>query len=414
MACSSAPLMHMVHATHSETSRARRSAAGTLSILLVVPWDQESGGVASVIGNLARHLEGHGHRVLFLHPGVSELVRYKKTKWGFQGVELNLRTPLVRDHALRSACAFLLTFPFTLLQLLWLLRVHGIRVVNIHFPGPCFVYFAFCRWLLPIRLVLSIHGTDVLPWDAAGSRPSRALGLLLRAADLIVGPSRAFLRKCSGVLASFPARRIAIHNGVDLAELELPASPRPDTTQARFILSIASHDEWKGLDVLLQAMALLRAEGETVRLVLAGDGPLRSELEHLAAALGLQRQVQFIGYQSRRYVARLLNECTLFVLPSRSEPFGIVIIEALACGKPVVATAVDAIPEIINDGTDGILVEPENAGALAAAIRRLLGDAALRERLGQAGRLRVKDAFRWQGTGERYVHAYEELLERGA
>jgi glycosyltransferase involved in cell wall biosynthesis len=404
----------MAHATGSETVRARPSAARALSVLLVVPWDQECGGVASVAGYLARYLETRGHRVLFLHPGASERVRYKKTKWGFQGVELNLRSPSIPGHRLRSAYAFLVTFPFTVLQLLRLLRAHDIRVVNIHYPGESFVYFAFCRWLLPIRLVISVHGMDVLPWGAAGRRPSRALGLLLRAADLIVSPSQAFLRRCSDVLASSPGRRIAIHNGIDLEELESPGSVQGDEAQSAFILSVASHDEWKGLDVLIQAIALLLEEGEAVRLVLVGDGPLRSELEHLAARLGVHQQIEFIGYQPRREVARLLNECTLFVLPSRSESLGIAVVEALACGKPVVATAVGGIPEIVEDGTSGILVEPEDARGLAAAIRRLLGNPALRARLGRAGRLRVQNAFRWQRMAERYVRAYEELLDRRA
>jgi glycosyltransferase involved in cell wall biosynthesis len=406
--------MQLAHETPSEIAQARPADSRRLSVLLVVPWDQEAGGVASVVGYLARYLETHGHRVLFFHPGDSEFLRYRKTKWGFHGVELNLRTPLVPGHRLRSVCAFLVTLPFTLFQLVRLLRVHDIRIVNIHYPGPSFVYFAFCRWLLPIRLVISIHGTDILPWEPTGKWPSTALGLLLRAADLLTSPSWGFLQKCRAVLAPYRARRIAIHNGVDLAELESLASAQGGRTQGAFILSVASHDEWKGLDVLLRAVALLREDGATVRLVLAGDGPLRSELERLAAALGLHRQVQFIGHQPRPAVARLLNQCTLFVLPSRSESLGIAVVEALACGKPVVATAVDGIPDIIEDGTNGILVEPEDARALAVAIRRLLGDAALRERLGRAGRLRVKDAFQWQRMGERYVRAYEELLERGA
>src|SRR5688500_9744165 len=149
--------MQTAHKTRSEVIEARPSAAKKLNVLLVVPWDQESGGVASVVGYLARYLETQGHRVLFLHPGASERVRYKKTNWGFQGVELNLRTPLVAGHRLRSVCAFLVTFLFTLIQLLRLLRAHNIGVVNIHYPGESFVYFAFCRWLLPIRLVVSIH-----------------------------------------------------------------------------------------------------------------------------------------------------------------------------------------------------------------------------------------------------------------
>lgn len=382
-----------------------------LSVLLVVPWDQERGGVASVVGNLARYLETHGHRVLFLHPGCSERVRYKKTKWGFQGAELNLRSPWIPGRRLRSVCAFFLTLPFTLLQLVRLLRAHNIRIVNVHYPGESFAYFALCRWLLPIRLVISTHGADILPWNAARKQPSRVLGLLLRAADLITGPSWGFLRHCSDALASVRVPRVAIHNGVDLAELDSTGSAQQGKAQRAFILSVATHDEWKGLDVLIRAMALLREENETIRLVLAGDGPVRCELERLATGLGLHEQVEFIGDQSRSAVARLLNDCTLFVHPSRFEGLPLAVLEALACGKPVVATTVDGIPEIIEDGANGILVEPGDARALAAAVRRMLGDAALRERLGRAGRRRVEDAFRWERMGERYVHTYEELLE---
>lgn len=387
---------------------------GKLKVLLAAPWDQDSGGVASVVGHLARHLERHGHHVLFFHPGASEIVRSKKTKWGFQGVELNLRSPFIPDRPLRSVIAFIVTFPFTLLQLVRLLRVHDIRLVNIHYPGGSFVYFAFCRWLLPLKLVVSIHGMDIIQWDEPLTPPSRALGLVFRAADLIVAPSWRFLQRCSNVLASFPARRIAIHNGTDLPELEIREAARAGEAQAPFILSVCSLDEWKGLDILIRAMTLLRDAGETTPLVVAGEGPLRRELERLIAELGLQQQVQLIGQQSRIAVARLLSECTLFVLASRFEAFGIAVIEALACGKPVVGTAVDGILEIIEDGTNGILVEPEDARALAAAMSRLLADPSLRSRLGKAGRLQVKDRFVWQRTGENYAHAFEEVLDRGA
>lgn len=406
--------MKIPQEARSETIEPRPSASRKPGVLLVVPWDHESGGVVSVAGHLARYLDSQGHRVLFFHPGVPELLRYKKTTWGFHGVELNLRTAFIPGHRLRSPFAFAVTFPFTLFQLLRLLKAHDIRVVNVHYPLESFVYFAFCRWLMPIRLVVSIHGTDIIFWNPAGKWPSRTLGLLFRAADLVVAPSRAFLRQCASALAPFSASRLVIHNGIDPAELDARESRQATHAPGGFILSIASHDEWKGLDVLIRAMALLRDEGEATRLVLAGDGPLRAELERLAATLKLQQHVQFVGHQPRPSVARLLHECAVFVLPSRSEPFGIVVIEALACGKPVVATTVGGIPEIIQDGANGILVDPEDAHALAAQIRRLLRDPDLRERLGRAGRQRVNDSFQWQHTGERYARAYEELLERRA
>jgi glycogen synthase len=384
-----------------------------VSVLLAVPWDQEVGGVASVVGNLARHLESRGHRVLFFHPGHPEVLRHKKTKWGFDGVEINLRTPFIPGHMLRSVIAFVMTFPFTLIQVIRLLRAQDIRVVNIHYPGDAFIYFAFCRWLLPIRLVVSIHGSDVLPWNVPRKRLSLALRLLLRAADLIVSPSWGFLKQCNHLLGPSSARQIAIHNGIDLQELQAAASEQSGKAQDPFVLSLASHDEYKALDVLIRAMALLKDRGEGVRLVQAGDGPMRAELESLATALGVNQQIQFIGWQSRASVARLLNECAIVVLPSRTECFPLAIIEALACGKPVVATPVGGVPELVEDGTNGILVEPEDSYGLAAAIRLLLGDADLRERFGSAGRIRAS-RFQWHDMGEGYTKAYEEILQRGA
>ena len=141
---------------------------------------------------------------------------------------------------------------------------------------------------------------------------------------------------------------------------------------------------------------------------------MNADLERLIANLGLQKQVQLIGQQSRSSVARLLHQCTLFVLASRFETFGISALEAMAVGKAVVGTAVDGILEILDDGETGILVEPDDPHALAGAISQLLADAPLRERLGQAARVRVKDQFQRQQMGENYTHAFQEVLAHGA
>ncbi len=271
-----------------------------LNVLLVVPWDQESGGVAAVVGYLARHLQAEGHKVLFLHPGTSEIVRSKKTKWGFPGVELKLRAPFNPNYPLRSVISFLVMFPFTLFQLMRLLRANSIRVVNIHYPGEHFVYFAFCRWLLPVRLVISIHGMDAVRWNARPTSPSRALSLLFRAADLIVAPSWRFLQRCDEMLAAFSVPRLAIHNGTDVSELEL-AAPQAQDAQPPFILSVCSLDEWKGLDVLIRAVAMLRDVDDKTQLFIAGEGPVRPKLfwNRRAGSNGLRQSSR--GNDRRRH-----------------------------------------------------------------------------------------------------------------
>lgn len=130
----------------------------------------------------------------------------------------------------------------------------------------------------------------------------------------------------------------------------------------------------KGVDVLLRALALLPG----VTAVVAGDGPDRAELEQLATGLGLGERVRFPGWVDAGAGAALLWSSRVLALPSLwDEPFGIVGVEALVAGVPVVASAVGGIPSWLEDGVTGLLVEPGDAGSLAAALGRSLGDAAL-------------------------------------
>lgn len=384
-----------------------------LNVLFVVPWDQDSGGVTMVAGNVARHLQAEGHSVLFLHPGDRELLRARRTKWRFPGVQMKLRAPFNPDYPVRSVIAFLVALPLTLLQLVGLLRKNAIDVVNVHYPGEQFVYFALCRWLCRVPLVISIHGMDALRWGSRSTAPSNAMALLFRAADLIVAPSWRFLRRCEDVLAPFSALKTAIHNGADVAELERPAYVEADIPEQPFILAVCSLDEWKGVDVLIRAVALLRATACKTAVIVAGEGPQRPQLELLIRDLGLQDQVHLIGQRSRDSIGSLLQRCLLFVAPSRFESFGIAAVEAMACGKAVVATKVDGMQEIIEEWKSGILVEPDDAETLATAIRMLLADPGLRRRLGDAARLRVNSKFRGEQMGENYIRAFRELLAHG-
>src|SRR5581483_420073 len=332
----------------------------------------------------------------------------KTTKWGFPGVELNLRAPFNREHPVRSVIAFALTFPRTLGQLVRFIRKNRIRVVNIHYPGEQFVYFAICRRLLPIRLVISVHGMDIVRWDAPATRRSRALAILFRAADLVVAPSSRFLRRCEQLLGRSIQRGVAIHNGTDVSDLQIFAERC--SSDEPFVLTVTSFDEWKGVDVLIRAMAVLRDRGQFVPLSIAGDGPRRAETEGLISALRLDGSVRLLGDQPRSAVVELLHQCTLFVLPSRFESFGMAVVEAMACGKAVVATRVDGVLEIIDDRKNGLLVEPDDPIGLADAISAFIADPNLRSRLGAAARERVNNRFLTSRMGEDYANAFREVM----
>jgi glycosyltransferase involved in cell wall biosynthesis len=143
--------------------------------------------------------------------------------------------------------------------------------------------------------------------------------------------------------------------------------------------------ERKDQATLLAAIADL----PDLQLTLAGEGPEREALEALVAELGIAERVDFAGVVGQDDARRLYEAADLFCLSSRSEGLPAVLIEAMACALPVVATRIDAVPELINDGENGLLVEPGRPEELAAALGRLAADPALRQRLGTAARKTV-------------------------
>jgi len=365
--------------------------------------------VASVVGNLARCLSRH--HVVFLYPDGPNRLRQKRTTWGFSGYDINLRAPFIRDRPISSVVAFLVFFLPTIYQLQRVIRLQGIQIVNIHYPIDGFVYFGVLRWFLPTtRLVVSVHGMDLFPDGRRRERYSWSLGLLLFSSDAVVAPSQAFLNDC---LLEFPRvakKALFIHNGIDIQELAQAGEATETAEGRRYLLCIAANNRLKALDVLLRAFVRISKTHPVVRLFLVGDGPLRRQHEELASSLSLQDRVEFLGWRSRAEVSRLLRECEIFVLPSRSEPFGVVVAEALACQKAVVASAVGGIPEIIENGRSGLLVEPDHPAALARELLALLEDGSLRKSLGHAGYQRVVECFSRETMSARYESVYAGLV----
>lgn len=379
-----------------------------MNVLLVVPWDQEVGGVASVVGNVARQLQKAGHHIWFLHPGEAPSLKATITKWNFPGYELNLRNPFVPESPVKSVLGFAFYLFHTLHQLRTLLVRHNIDIVNIHYPIGSGIYFSLLRHFCRFKLVISVHGGDLFPRGAPERQYPKALEILINSADWLVAPSKSTLDAALTRFPGFRTKSSAIHNAVDLTEFD---TEEWNVLQSgRFVLCIALLQPRKAVDVLIKAFQLLGQTHPEMELWLAGDGPLRGQLEDLVSQLGLTQKVKFLGSQDRIGVKKLLRQCTLLVLPSRAEPFGIAILEAFSSMKPVVASAVGGIPEIIEDGRNGILVEPENPQALCDAISKVWTDPVLAEQLGHAGYETVRKHFQWKVASARYEAIFMNLL----
>lgn len=170
----------------------------------------------------------------------------------------------------------------------------------------------------------------------------------------------------------------------------------------------------KGLRFLLQAMAVLaRKYGQPpCQLLIVGDGPSRHELELLREQLDLSSWVVFAG--SRRDIPRILHALDAFVLPSLYEGFGIALLEAMAAGKPVIATAVGGIPEFVLSGETGLLIEPGNVEALADAIDRLLSHPQQARTMGAKGRIRAGESYHISTIVRQHEQVYTACLTRAS
>lgn len=200
----------------------------------------------------------------------------------------------------------------------------------------------------------------------------------------------------------YPADRVVtIHNGIEAAEpahaVRLAGGPT--------ILEVARLAEVKGQRTLIEALPGLHATALFVGEDLEHGGAYRGELEEVARRVGVAGRVVFAG--RRDDVPGLLAGCDVVCLPSRAEGLPLVLLEAMAQGKPVVASAVGGVPELVVDGDSGLLVPPGDAGALAVALRRVLGDPTLGRRLGEAARERVRERFSAAAATDRVLRLYE-------
>ena len=263
------------------------------------------------------------------------------------------------------------------------------------------MYFGLLRWLLPIRLAVSVHGADLFRDGRRSQRYPWPIRMLVAGADALVAPSQAFLQECLAVFPRAARRGAAVHNGVDMDELGRPDPGAAGRRRSRTCCASRPTTRRRRSTCCWRPLPRSAAPTVAVRLVLVGDGPLRPQHEAQARALALGGRVEFLGERGRAEVARLLHGCSIFVLPSRSEPFGLVVTEALACRKAVVASAVGGIPEIIEDGRSGVLVEPDNPPALARALARMLGRQGASRARGQRGLRAGARALRLRANGRR-------------
>jgi glycosyltransferase involved in cell wall biosynthesis len=207
-----------------------------------------------------------------------------------------------------------------------------------------------------------------------------------------------------------------VHLGVDGERFRPPERPRPaeparEREEGIRLLYVGPLITRKGLRFLVEAMPLIAGESIPSTAELVGRGPEEAALRDLAARHGVSDHVRFHGFVEERDLVRLYQEADIFVFPSLQEGFGLVMVEAMACGLPVIATEVPPMPEVV--GEAAVMIPPEDPAALARAVACLARDAGRREDLGRAGRARVEKKYLWGRVAEQTLGYYEEALAGG-
>lgn len=302
--------------------------------------------------------------------------------------------------------------PLSLSLFAWMRRLDA-DVTHLHFPYPIgeLAYLAAGR---SPRMVLTYH-SDIVRQRYLLQVYKPFLRRVLRRADAITVSNPNYVSS-SPFLAPLAGKCVVIPHGADLERFSATDAVMAQAAAVRgryappLVLFVGLLRYYKGVAYLIEAMQSVDA-----RLLIVGGGPQGEEWRAHTQRLGLTGKVTFLGRVTDEELLALYHASDVFVLPSihRSESWGAVQVEAMACGKPVICTELGTGTSFVNqDGVTGLVVPPADAAALAGAINRLLADPELRRRFGEAGRRRALREFSAQVMVERLVHLYREVLGR--
>jgi glycosyltransferase involved in cell wall biosynthesis len=375
--------------------------ARPLRVALVAPrFPPDVGGLEEYVGWVARTLRAAGHEVVVVASTPGRRHRVEQ----HDGITVH-----------RLASWF--TLSNTPVNAAWwwqlprLLRELEVDVVNAHAPVPGLADVAAFR--SPVPVVLTYHSGSMVKGDSP-------VDPALRAYERRVLP-RVFER-CAALVAVSPVsvahatgRALLIPPGVDTALFTPPVAGAPRQPRVLYVGRVERSSRWKGLQVLVDALPRLLALLPEARLEVVGDGDDVPALCARAEGLGVGSAIDWLGRVPHAELGEHYRRAGVTVLPSttESESFGMSLVEAMACGCPVVGSAVGGIPFVVRDGVDGLLVAPGDPHALAGALADVLRDPARAAAFGKAGRAAAEHHWDWRHQAELTVRTIQEAATCG-
>lgn len=358
------------------------------------------GGLQRVTSQLAEGLLGTCDRVTVITQKYPRSLAEKETINGVPILRMMFMVPSfhqIQRNRIDLFLAGLIYFPVCLARMVWYLFRERPDIVNLHFVGAPTLFLLIAHVLLNFRLIVSLHGDDVESFADRTGFEQWQFRAILKHADVVTACSSYLLNRAQAIEPSIMTKARVIHNGIE-------ATAETSVTGPKRIVAVGRQVRKKGFDILLRAWAECASMFPTTKLLLIGGGPEAQNLKKIAQDLQIEPIVEFMGPQDHSVVMNAIATCSVVAIPSRSEPFGVVAIEAMACGKPVLATRVGGLPEVLRDA-DAIFVEPANPHALAHGLARVLTRIEVEASFGARNRLLAKD-FSVQHMLDSYLCCY--------
>jgi glycosyltransferase involved in cell wall biosynthesis len=293
----------------------------------------------------------------------------------------------------------------------WKLMKEDYDVIHTHVPTPWSAdWSALIAWIKKTPLVVTYHN------DIAGDGIYRSVATIynrtflqcvLKRAGQIIITSPDFR---STWLGPYRDKIVVVPNSVDTG-IFYPAT-EPKIGDIFFLGVLDQYHRYKGLDYLLGAVRYVLPDIPDLKLIVGGSGIMKEYYLNLSRSLGISEHVEFVGYIPDKELPRYYNGCSVTVLPSTDptrEGFGIVLLEAMACGKPVITTGIAGVARDITDRSAGKVVPPENAVALGDAIKAVLLDPERADEMGSAGREIVREKYSSDRVADSVISIYERL-----
>lgn len=374
-------------------------------IIISSSYKPNIGGVEEAVYNLAKEYKKLGHNVSII---TGKWPRSLERKEVIDGIEVERINFIMPTFSVRGILKFMLKFPFIFSMFTRSILSKKPDILHIQCIGPNGFYTLLFKYIYNIPLIVTAQGADVQELPKESRLMKWTLPRLFAKSGFITACSKSLLEKdAKRYITENNKPTTATYNGIALGEF---ASKDRYLHEKPYIFSIGRFIYKKGFDILIKAFSEVAVKYKDIDLIIAGDGPEKENYVNLIEKSSLLSRIHLVGYADRQKTVKLFNGCEFFVLPSRKEPQGIVNLEAMLASKAIVAASVDGVPEIVKDGFNGLLVEPENPDKLANKIEYLLKNKEIRQNLGENGRKFVKENFTWPKISQQYLELYKRVI----